>query len=108
MCVTDIQNLNLNLSMANLDKKILFGKITHLKEPTIRKNPIRGLYGNPKFHIPFWSLIYVALKFTSSIYSNRILISITSKLWTRMECAILFSQNAPYQHLHNFWVLNDE
>ena len=25
---------------------------------------VRGLYGNREFHIPFWSIIYVALKFT--------------------------------------------
>ena len=41
-------------SKANLDKKILFGKIKML---------VRGLYGNQEFHIPFCSMIYVALKF---------------------------------------------
>ena len=25
---------------------------------------VRGLYGNREFHIPFWSVIYVTLKFT--------------------------------------------
>ena len=51
-------------SKANLDDKILFGKIKHLQDPTTIKMLVRGLYGNPGFHIPFWSMIYVALKFT--------------------------------------------
>ena len=51
-------------SKANLDEKILFGKITHLCDPTIRKMPVRGLHGNGKFQVPFWPMIYVALKFT--------------------------------------------
>ena len=35
-------------SKANFDKEILLGKI---------------LYGNREFHDPFWSMIYVALRF---------------------------------------------
>ena len=49
-------------SKANLDKKILFGKITHLKDPTIKRMSVRGLYGNRGFHVPFWYMIFVALK----------------------------------------------
>ena len=44
-------------SKANLDEKILLCKIHHL----------RGLYGNPEFHVPFWSMIYEAMKFTLSV-----------------------------------------
>ena len=51
-------------SKANLDDKILFGKIKHLKDPTTIKMLVRGLYGNREFHIPFWSMIYVSLKLT--------------------------------------------
>ena len=51
-------------SKANLDEKILFVNTTHFWDPTIRKMPARGLYGNQKFHVPFWSIIYEALKFT--------------------------------------------
>ena len=50
-------------SKAELDEKVLFGKITHLQDPTIRKMPIKSLYRNRKFHVPFWSVIYMALKF---------------------------------------------
>ena len=51
-------------SKANLDGEILFRKISHLEDAIIRKMPVMGLYGNQEFHIPFWSMIYVALKFT--------------------------------------------
>ena len=51
-------------SKANLDEKILFGKIANLYHPTIRKMPGRGLYGNQEIQAPFCSMIYVALKFT--------------------------------------------
>ena len=49
--------------------------------------PVRGWYGNREFHIPFWSLIYVALKFTLPV------------LHTEFEF-----QYALYQHFHNFRV----
>ena len=51
-------------SKANLDEKILFDKFTHHLDPEIRKMSVRGLYGNRIFHVPFWSMIYVVLKFT--------------------------------------------
>ena len=56
-----------NQSKADLDEKILFDNITHLYDPTIRKMPVRSLYGNLKFHVPFLSIIYVALKFTFKV-----------------------------------------
>ena len=51
-------------SKANLDEKILFEKITHHLDLEIRKIPVRGLYVNRIFNVPFWSMIYVALKLT--------------------------------------------
>ena len=54
-------------SKANLDGKVLFGKITLLEDPKIRDMPVRGLYGNREFHIQFWSRIYVAIKLTLSV-----------------------------------------
>ena len=51
-------------SRVNLDDKILFDKNKHLLDPTTIKMFVRGLYGNREFHIPFWSMIYEALKFT--------------------------------------------
>ena len=44
-------------------KAILFDRITHLQDPTIRNMSVMCLYGNAEFHIPFWSMIYVALEF---------------------------------------------
>ena len=54
-------------SKANLGEKVLFGKITHLKGPKVRLMPVIGLFGNKKFHIPFWSLTDVASKFTLQV-----------------------------------------
>ena len=54
-------------SKANLDEKILFGKITRLEDLTITKISVRGLYGNQEFHVLFWFRIYVALKLTFSV-----------------------------------------
>ena len=64
--MTDSQNYDVNPSVktANLDEKILCGKMTHHLDPTIRKLPVTDLCGNRGFHIPFWSMIYMALKFT--------------------------------------------
>ena len=52
--VTDIQNYQ---SKASLDRKILFGGIAHLQDPIIRKVHVRGLYQNPEFYVPFWSMV---------------------------------------------------
>ena len=54
-------------SKANLDEKILFDKVTHHLDPKMRKMPVRGLYGNRIFHVPFWSMIYVVLMFTLQV-----------------------------------------
>ena len=45
----------------------MFDKIKHLLDPTTIKMLVRGLCGNREFHIPFWSMIYVALKFTLAV-----------------------------------------
>ena len=45
-------------------RKFLFDIITGHLYPEIRKMPVRGLNRNQIFHVPFWSMIYVALKFT--------------------------------------------
>ena len=70
-------------SKVNANEKILFVKITH----------------------PFWSIIYVTLKFKFNAivsFRNKILIQIACKSWTRMECGILVLKNAAYQHFPNF------
>ena len=51
-------------SKANLDEKILIDKITHHLDLELNKILVGGLYWNRIFHVPFWSMIYVALKFT--------------------------------------------
>ena len=51
-------------SKANLDEKFLFGKIAHHLNPEIRQMPMKEFYGNRKFHVPYWSMIYVVLKLT--------------------------------------------
>ena len=51
-------------SKANLDMKILFGKITHLIDPKIRKTLERSLYGNQNpYSILVRSMIYSLLQF---------------------------------------------
>ena len=60
-------------SKANLDVKFLFGKITHLSDPKIRRMPLRSLYENQEFHVPFWSMLHLALKFELIFsFANRI------------------------------------
>ena len=46
-----------------------------------KRMPVTGLYRNRRYHVPFWSMIYVALKFSLSV-SGLNFISIASKLWT--------------------------
>ena len=48
-------------------KKNLFGMITHIEDQKLEKMPLRGLYENQDFNFPFWSMIYVASKFTLSV-----------------------------------------
>ena len=59
----EIENQNVNLSLkVSLDEKILFDDITRLIEPEIRKILEKELYGNKRFHIPSWSVIYLLMK----------------------------------------------
>ena len=48
-------------------RKFFLVKITHLYDPTIRKIPVTGLCGDRDSHVPFWSMIYVALKSTLTV-----------------------------------------
>ena len=54
-------------SKANLDEKIFLIKSLVSKTPKISKMSVRGLYGTPKLHVPLWSIIYEATKFTLSV-----------------------------------------
>ena len=42
-----------NKSKANLDDKILFGKITHRLDPEIRKMLVKGIFGNADSTLQF-------------------------------------------------------
>ena len=51
-------------------------------------------------NISFRSMTYLALKFefkANVSFRNRMLISVASKLWTRMECGIPVPIHAPYR-----------
>ena len=53
-----------------------------LKAQKLEKMPVRVLYGNREFHVPFWSMIYLALKFDLNAnvsFRNSVLILIASK-----------------------------
>ena len=56
-------------SKVKLDDKILFRKITHLREPKIRKMLVRGLYGNLFAQITF----IILLKLNSISQTDNIL-----------------------------------
>ena len=94
-------------SKANLDEKILFGKITYIKGPTISKMPLRGLCGNREFHIPFWSMIDLAFKFNAIVtFRNEFQLQyIASKSRTRMEYGILVPiPYKPHSYMFLFFV----
>ena len=60
-------------TLANLDVKILFGNITHLIDAKIRKmleNVGKWCVWEPRFYIPFWSMIYLLLKLKSIFESD--------------------------------------
>ena len=84
-------DMSIYQSKVKLDQTILFFKIAQVYDPNIRKMPERGLYGNREFHIPFWSMIYLALtfKFNAIVSFKKISILIASKSWTRTELGIL-------------------
>ena len=52
-------------SKANIDMKLLFGKITRLLDQEMRKNACKGFVLERKFHVPFWPIIQLPLNFES-------------------------------------------
>ena len=99
----DIQNWNINQPKANLDEKIVW-RITHPYDPTIKKNACKEFVWESR--IPHSSLVHYLCGIEVYIVNirNRIMISIASKSWTRMECGILLPKHAFYQHFPHFWV----
>ena len=66
------------------------------KTSTIRKISVRGFHGNREFHVPFCSMIYVALKFTLSVSEIEFYPSIDDyakdggkELFTKMHCILI-------------------
>ena len=77
-------------SKANLDEKILSGRIIHLQDLTIenRNNAYKVFEYERGIHLPFWTMIYLALKrkFNTIVsFRNRIQISIGRRSWKRIE-----------------------
>ena len=102
--VTDIQTeMFIYQSKVNLDEKILFGSIPHLTDPEIRKMVVKGMFWEQKFHIPFWSMIYLLLKFEFSIWQCKLQCHINQRPEGNAEFLITI-QN-PYKHFDYCWVL---
>ena len=54
-------------SKANLDRKILFGKIIHHLDPEIRKMLERGMFGSKDYlFISIYSFIYLFISYLST------------------------------------------
>ena len=85
-------------SKAYLDEKIVCGKITHFDDPTNEKVPLRGLYGNREFRRSILVHDLCGFEVYMETFRNRILNSMASKLWTRMECEVIFPKQVPDQH----------
>ena len=70
---------------------------------------VRSKSGNRKFHVKFWSMFFLALKFKLNAvanFRNRILFSIASKSWSRMERGILVpTYGFFHKDFSKFWVL---
>ena len=95
-------------SKANLDHKILFVKITHHLDLEIRKMPVRGFLWESNF--PRSILVHDLCGIEVDIvnFRKRILISIASNLYNRMELGILVPKHSSCKHFPNFWVeMND-
>ena len=85
----------------NLEEKAILIKSFILKTRK-SKIPVRGLYGNGKFHVPFKSMIYFVSTFEFNAivsFMKVILISIATESWTRTECGILSTHACPLQTL---------
>ena len=68
-------------SKANLDAKILFGKITHHLDPEIIKMPVRGFCTDENAMFNFGQ----RFSFHLNLNSIQLSISIASKKWTIMK-----------------------
>ena len=82
------------LSKANLDEKILFGKVTHHLDPEIRKMLV-----SLGARIPHSVLVcdLLAIEIETLFLKLVIYTSMPHKSWTRMECGILDSHTDPLQ-----------
>ena len=93
-------------SKANLDLKILFGYIIHLIDPEIRKMLEIGFVWESRFHIPFWSMIYLILKLNSFL---KLTIAFNSNFDAKqiMDQNGMWNSRFQYKHLHfsDLWVL---
>ena len=93
--------------MFNLARPV-FNYIDSLYDLKIRQMRARGLNGSREFHVPIWSMIFLALKFEFNpvvSFRNIILIFIESKSWTRVERGILVPKHAPFRNSSNLKVL---
>ena len=71
--------------------------------------PVRGLYANREFHVPFRFMTYLTMKFKVDAivsFRNINLFSIVCKTWTIMERGHVVHIHTPCKHYSNFWVLN--
>ena len=85
-------------SKANLDEKILFGKIIHHLDhldPETRKLVVNGKFANE--HIPCWSNDLLAVRIEILFKKLTMYTSMPHKSWTSMERGILDSHTDPLQ-----------
>ena len=86
-------------SNANIDLKVLFNTITQHLSPESNKI-LAKLYGKENAAFPYWSMIYLALKYSFNVIvicRHRIYFSLASKLWTRIGCGLLVPMQILYQ-----------
>ena len=88
---------------------IHLGYRTGYRAQKISNMHVRSKSGNRKFQVKFWSMFSLALKFKLNAvanFRNRILFSIASKSWSRMERGILVpTYGFFHKDLSKFWVL---
>ena len=63
---------------------------SHISKAKIRKMPVKGLYGNQNFHVPFRFMIYVALKFTLQVSEIELNIGHIPFILLPTKCVIFF------------------
>ena len=87
-------------SKPNFDEKILFVRITYLENPKVRKMSA-GFAWESK--IPHFILAHdlfgidIQIQYHCQL-QKQVLISIASKLWTKIECGILLRIPTPFLH----------